>query len=62
MKINEKLNIKVVFPMLMLVINAKEYEMELIGVVPSVETMENATPKDIKNNPKTNMHTLLNMF
>lgn len=48
--------------MLMLVINAKEYEMELIGVVPSVETMENATPKDIKNNPKTNMHTLLNMF
>ena len=52
---------KVVIPMLMLVINAREYEIELIGVVPSVDTIENATPKDIMNNPTTNEQILFSI-
>ena len=36
-----------------------EYDIELIGVVPRVETIENATPKDITNNPATNKIILL---
>ena len=49
----------VVIPMFILVINAKEYDIELIGVVPSVDTMENATPTDMTNKPKVNKHILL---
>lgn len=33
--------------------------MELIGVVPSVDIMENATPSDITNKPTTNKQILL---
>lgn len=33
--------------------------MELIGVVPNVDFMENATPKAIINNPKTKKQILL---
>jgi hypothetical protein len=42
-----------------LVIKAREYAIELIGVVPSVETIENATPIDIMNNPTTKKQILL---
>ena len=45
--------------MLIFVIKAKEYEIELIGVVPSVDRIENATPSDIINKPKTNEQILL---
>ena len=44
----------VVIPMLMLVIKVSAQEMELIGVVPSVDVIENATPTDMMNNPTTN--------
>ena len=60
-KIKEALKTNVVIPMLILVINAKAYEIELIGVVPSVEVIENATPTDIMKRPKTNWQTLLNV-
>lgn len=50
---------KVVIPMLILVIKASEYEIELIGVVPSVDTIENATPSAIINNPAVNEQILL---
>ena len=59
MKISDALNMNVVIPMFILVINAKEYDIELIGVVPSVDTMENATPTDMTNKPKVNKHILL---
>lgn len=36
--------------------------MELIGVVPSVDMIENATPNDIMNNPKVNEQILLSMY
>ena len=62
MKIKARLNTKVVIPMLMFVISEREYEIELIGVVPSVETIENATPSDIINNPKTKKQILLNIY
>ena len=62
MKIKARLNTKVVIPMLMFVISAREYDIELIGVVPSVETIENATPSDIINNPTTKKQILLNMY
>ena len=39
--------------------NASEYEMELMGVVPKVDLMENATPKDIINRPSTKKQILL---
>ena len=39
-KINAALNTNVVIPMLIFVINAKEYEIELIGVVPRVDTIK----------------------
>ena len=52
---------KVVIPMFMFVISANEYDIELIGVVPSVDTIENATPRDIMNSPTTNKHILLIM-
>ena len=45
--------------MLMSVISVKEQEIELIGVVPRVDTIENATPNDIINNPTTNEQILL---
>lgn len=61
-KISAALKIKVVIPMFMLVIKAKEYEIELIGVVPSVDTIENATPSDIMNRPTTNEQILLIML
>lgn len=59
MKINDTLNRNVVIPMFIFVINAKEYDIELIGVVPSVDTMENATPRDMTNKPNVNKHILL---
>ncbi len=62
MKIKARLNTKVVIPMLIFVISAREYDIELIGVVPSVETIENATPSDIINNPTTKKQILLNMY
>ena len=33
--------------------------MELIGVVPSVDVIENATPRDMMNNPAVKNITLL---
>lgn len=48
--------------MLIFVINAKEYEIELIGVVPSVDTIEKATPSDITNKPIVNKQILLSML
>jgi hypothetical protein len=59
MTIRAALKTNVVIPMLMLVISTREYEMELIGVVPSVDTIENATPNDMINNPTTNWQILL---
>ena len=53
------MKIKVVIPTLKLVISANAYAIELIGVVPSVDVIENATPNDITNNPKTNVKILL---
>ena len=47
------MKINVVIPMSIFVINAREYEIELIGVVPRREIIENATPVAIKNNPIT---------
>jgi hypothetical protein len=57
--ISAALKTKVVIPMLMSVIRTSAYEMELIGVVPSVDTIENATPNDIMNSPITNNEILL---
>ena len=53
MKIKARLKTKVVIPMLMFVISEREYDIELIGVVPSVDAIEKATPSDIINNPTT---------
>ena len=39
--------------------NASAYEMELMGVVPKVDLIENATPKDIMNSPNTKRQILL---
>lgn len=61
-KINAALNTNVVIPMLIFVINAKEYEIELIGVVPRVDTIEKATPSDITNKPIVNKQILLSMI
>ena len=47
----KELNKNVVIPMSMLVISANEYDTELTGVVPRVDTIENPTPNDIMNNP-----------
>ena len=58
MKIKARLNTKVVIPMLMFVISEREYDIELIGVVPSVDAIENATPSDIINNPTTKKQIL----
>ena len=60
--IKAALNRNVVIPILILVISANEYDMELIGVVPSVDIIEKATPSDITNKPKTNNNILLNIF
>ena len=59
MKTSAALKIKVVIPMSMPVHNVREYEIELIGVVPNVDLMENATPKDIMNSPNTKKQILL---
>ena len=59
MKIKARLNTKVVIPMLMFVISEREYDIELIGVVPSVDAIEKATPSDIINNPTTKKQILL---
>ena len=48
----------VVIPMSMFVIKAREYEMELIGVVPRRDTIEKATPIAIKNKPQTKANIL----
>lgn len=61
-KTNVALKTKVVIPMSIFVINAKEYDIELMGVVPSVDMIEKDTPTDMTNNPKTNMQILLNIF
>ena len=44
MNINDALKINVVTPISIFVINAKEYEIELIGVVPRVDIIEKDTP------------------
>ena len=62
MKIRAALNMNVVIPMSMPVIKASEQDIELIGVVPRVDTIENATPSDIINNPKTKKQILLNIY
>ena len=49
----------VVIPMSMPVHNAREYAIELMGVVPKVDLIENATPKAMINNPKTKKQILL---
>ena len=49
----------VAIPMFISHIKAIEYEIELIGVVPSPDTIENATPRDITNSPTTNKIILL---
>ena len=49
----------VVIPILIFVIMVNAYEIELIGVVPSVDIIENDTPKAIKNKPNTNEIILL---
>lgn len=49
----------VVIPMSMPVHKAREYAIELIGVVPKVDLIENATPKAMINNPKTKKQILL---
>ena len=59
MKIKATLKIKVVMPILIPVHRFRAYEIELIGVVPKVDLMENATPKAIINNPKTKRQILL---
>ena len=46
-------------PMLMPVHRFRAYEIELMGVVPKVDLMENATPKAMMNNPKTKRQILL---
>ena len=60
--INDTLKINVVNPISIFVINAREYEIELIGVVPSVDIIENDTPRAIKNKPEVNNKILLNIF
>lgn len=45
--------------MSMLVISEREYATEVTGVVPSVDIIENPTPRDIINNPITNEKILL---
>ena len=62
MKIKAALNINVVIPMFILVIKFNAYEIELMGVVPRVEVIENATPKDIINKPIVNEQTLLSIL
>ena len=47
MKIKARLKTKVVIPMLMFVISEREYDIELIGVVPSVDIIENATQETL---------------
>ena len=49
----------VAIPMFISHIKAIENEIELIGVVPSPDTIENATPRDITNSPTTNKIILL---
>ena len=43
------------------VIRVSEQDSELIGVVPSPDTIEKATPSDIINKPVTNNIILLNI-
>ena len=62
MNINDALKINVVTPISIFVINAKEYEIELIGVVPRVDIIEKDTPRAIKNNPEVNNIILLNII
>ena len=62
MKISAALKRNVVIPMSILVIKANAYEMELIGVVPRVELIEKATPKDIMNRPTVNEQILLSIL
>ena len=56
--ISDALKRNVVIPMSIFVINAREYDMELIGVVPRRDTIEKATPIAIKNNPQTKANIL----
>lgn len=44
---------KVAIPMSIFAHNAKEYEIELMGVVPKVDLIEKATPNDMTSKPKT---------
>lgn len=44
---------KVASPMSIFAHNAKEYEIELMGVVPKVDLIEKATPNDMTSKPKT---------
>lgn len=47
MKTKAALKMKMANPMSILVHNEREYDIELIGVVPKVDLIENATPKAI---------------
>lgn len=51
----------VVTPMLMPVHKFRAQAMELMGVVPKVDLIENATPNAIMNNPKTKRQIRLNI-
>ncbi len=50
---------KVANPMSILVHKAREYDIELIGVVQKVDLIENATPKAIIMRPPTKKQILL---
>ena len=50
---------KVVTPMSTLVHKAREYDIELMGVVPKVDLIEKATPKAIIKRPATKKQILL---
>ena len=58
MKTKAALKMKVANPMSILVHKAREYDIELIGVVPKVDLIENATPKAIINRPPTKKQIL----
>ena len=52
----------VVIPISIPLHKAREYEIELIGVVPKADLIEKATPKDMMNKPKTNKNILFNIL
>jgi hypothetical protein len=59
MNTSAALKIKVATPMSILAHKAREYDIELMGVVPKVDFIEKATPKAIMNRPATKKQILL---